>query len=42
MKITLSLIFILFFLAISLGGCNTIAGTTKGVIEDIREIVPGI
>ena len=37
----LLLIFLAFFLIItSFVGCNTIAGTTKGIVEDIRDIVP--
>ena len=35
-------VFILIFFGFTLQGCNTIAGTAKGVVEDVRSIIPGI
>ena len=23
-------------------GCNTIAGTAKGIVEDVRSVIPGL
>tara|TARA_Y100001970_G_C13474842_1_gene481488 strand:+ start:176 stop:301 length:126 start_codon:yes stop_codon:yes gene_type:complete len=23
-------------------GCNTIVGTTKGIVEDVKKVVPGL
>ena len=37
-KIILLLLSISFFNY----GCNTIGGAAKGVVEDIRDIIPGI
>ncbi len=33
---------ILIFLCLNISGCNTITGTAKGVVEDVRSIIPGI
>lgn len=40
MKKKLTTILICFFLIMTLTGCNTVAGMTKGIVEDIRDIVP--
>lgn len=40
MKKKLSLVLIYFFFTISLTGCNTIVGATKGIVEDISDILP--
>ena len=37
-KFLISFLIVLF--CMSLYGCNTIVGATKGVVEDVREIVP--
>ena len=36
------MLLILIFLLFSLSGCNTIAGTAKGVVEDIKSVIPGV
>ena len=41
MKRKLVIIFMLFFLSFNYG-CNTIAGTAKGLVEDIKSVVPGV
>ena len=38
----LKIILLLFLISFFNYGCNTIAGAAKGVVEDIRDIVPGI
>lgn len=35
-------IFILVFLCFTLSGCNTITGTAKGLVDDVKSILPGI
>tara|TARA_B100000029_G_C17433867_1_gene908915 strand:+ start:581 stop:706 length:126 start_codon:yes stop_codon:yes gene_type:complete len=38
-------IIILSFLFVSCSfnsGCNTIAGTARGIVEDVKSVVPGI
>ena len=36
------IITILLILSLALCSCNTVAGFTKGVVDDIRSLVPGI
>ena len=33
---------ILIFLILNISGCNTITGTAKGIVEDVRSVIPGI
>tara|TARA_B100000963_G_C22221749_1_gene491958 strand:+ start:59 stop:184 length:126 start_codon:yes stop_codon:yes gene_type:complete len=35
-------IFVLIFFSLNISGCNTITGTVKGVVEDVRSVIPGI
>ena len=35
-------IFILIFFCFAISGCNTIAGTAKGFVEDDRSVIPVI
>lgn len=41
-KIKILCISLLFSLNIALTSCNTITGFAKGVVDDIRSIVPGV
>ena len=40
----IKIVFITLFLSLNLtlSSCNTVTGFTKGVIDDIRAVVPGI
>jgi len=40
----MKIIFISVFLSINLtiSSCNTVAGFTKGVVDDVRSVIPGI
>ena len=38
----IKIIVLLLTLSFFVCGCNTITGAAKGVVEDIRDIVPGI
>ena len=38
----ISVITTIIFLALFTIGCNTIAGTAKGVVDDVKSIIPGI
>ena len=40
--IKLVFITIILSLNLTLSSCNTITGFTKGVIDDVRAVVPGI
>ena len=33
---------ILIIFCLTISSCNTITGTAKGVVEDVRSIIPGI
>ena len=36
-------ILLLLFLFCSFNyGCNTIAGTAKGIVEDVKSVIPGL
>ena len=35
-------ILILIFFSLNISGCNTITGTAKGIVEDVRSVIPGI
>ncbi len=41
MKKILFLIFLIILCNFNIG-CNTIAGTAKGIVEDVKSVVPGI
>jgi len=42
MKLRLLFISIILSLSLSLSSCNTVTGFTKGVIDDVRSVIPGI
>tara|TARA_A200000113_G_scaffold118795_1_gene106591 strand:+ start:327 stop:452 length:126 start_codon:yes stop_codon:yes gene_type:complete len=41
MKKIIALSFLLMFCFFNYG-CNTIAGTAKGIVEDVKSVVPGL
>jgi predicted small secreted protein len=41
MKKIIALSLLLMFCSFNYG-CNTIAGTTKGIVEDVKSVVPGL
>ena len=41
MKYIFTLLILICF-CFSITGCNTIAGTAKGVVDDVRSVIPGI